>query len=146
MTFTITSDFNLDPVIFKDVSQLLIRIGKILSSNIQLRTLNRGIDASGLKFKPYTKEYREYKTARGGNPTPDLKSVRKVSEHMVESVDTVKASRRSVEVGVSGFNLRKAVYNENMGRSFLGYYPVEDDKDIDPIVNTWVEEQLERNL
>ncbi len=146
MRFNVTTDFNFHDETFPTVKTLLIRIGKILGSNIQLRTLNRGVDADGKKFKPYSKAYKAFKTARGGNPTPDLKSVRKVSEHMVESVDIVKTQDRLVEVGVSGFNMKKAIWNEGTGRFFLGYYEKEDDKDINKIIDDWVEESLNRYL
>lgn len=143
MNLDITSDFK-SFSIFKTPETLLQRIGNMLVRNIIARTQFRNVDPNDKKFKRYSKEYQEYKASRGGSRNiVNLKSVEPVGEHMVVSTGILNINNNTVEVGLSGINLKKAVYNEIMGRSFLGISK-QDDKEMDKIIDDYIDDELKK--
>lgn len=143
MRFDIKSDFSDQPV-FQSSIKLMQRIGTMLVRNIIARTQFRNVNPNDVKFKRYSDSYAKQKIRKGGSGSiVNLKSVLPVSEHMVVSTDIVDIDNNSVEVGMSGYNLKKAIYNENMGRSFLGVSD-DDEKDMDKIIDDYMDQELRK--
>jgi phage gpG-like protein len=146
MRFTIDSDFSFKGI-FNNPQVLMQRIGTMLARNIIARTQFENVDPEGKPFEKYSDKYRDYKNRKGGSGNiVNLKSVEKVSEHMVASTDIVSIGIKgdSVEIGVTGQNLKKAMYNENMkDRVFLGISD-DDSKEMDKIIDDYVGEELKK--
>jgi hypothetical protein len=164
MKFKVTNDFKFNS--FGNSLRLLQRIGNMLTRNIIARTEHENVDSKRRKFKKYSTKpyffqvkksgkgkyktfkggYAEYKNYMGGSGNiVNLKSVLPVGEHMVSStgIQTISLAKDCVTVGVAGRNLKKAMWNENMGRAFLGVSK-DDEKDIDKIIDRYVDEELNK--
>jgi len=145
MKIVIKSDFK-KKIPFKQRQPVLNKIGVYLSGSIKRRTEFKNVDPQGKPFKAYSKKYADYKNREGGSGSiVNLKSVLPVSSHMVNSVNVVNVNNNFVEVGVTGFNEDKALYNEAMGREFLGISK-EDDKKIDQILDKYITDELNKKL
>ena len=143
MRFNVESDFKLQPVFVNPVI-LMQRIGAMLKRNIIARTEFETVDFERKPFKKYSLAYAKYKDEhKGSGSIVNLKSVLPVGTQMVVSIDMQNVNNDYVEVGVSGDNLEKAMWNENMGRVFLGINK-DDEKDMDKIIDDYVEDELRK--
>lgn len=143
MNFTITSNFHKGDI-FLNTIKLMSQIGEMMLRNIIARTQHELVDYERKKFKRYSKGYAAYKDRHGGSGSiVNLKSVIKTGSQMVASVKVQKVKKNYVEVGVSGDNLEKAMYNEKMGRVFLGVSK-KDSKDINKIIDVYIEKELNK--
>lgn len=144
MRFNTTTNLKLKQI-FQNPIVLLQRIGVVLTNNIIKRTEFENVDLDGNPFEKYSPGYAKYKNKRGGSGNiVNLKSVDPVGTQMVISTDIINVNNKSVEIGVTGFNLKKAMWNENMkDRVFLGINKG-DEKDMDKIIDKYIDDELNK--
>lgn len=148
-TFTIKSDFKTGGNPFNNTNELLSRIAQILVVNIRQRTQNRSVDANEKSFKAYSKGYAKAKRRAGIGAKVNLTGIQidtktgktKTSGRMMQSLAVYNLKKKSVEIGVSGEQLKKAAL-VSKDRKFLGVSKRDEPK-IDKIIDKWVDEQLE---
>lgn len=127
----------------KDRSSLFDRIGQYMIRVIYNRTTSQHVDADGQAFKPYTPRYLAKRQAKGRSASVNLTDTGRMMSSIQRGV--VSKSNDHVEIGLSGDELDKGAYVEEAGREFLGVSD-KDGKEIDKIIDTWVDEQIATKL
>lgn len=133
----------------KDTSELKERIGKHIANSIKERMVDgQGTDGSGstAAYKPLkdsTIKHRKYLQKKGklsGNTTPD-KSNQISSGLMYDSID-YDVIKNEIKIGPKNTrNQEIAGYNEKNGRPTF-YLTNEEQKDIDELVNEFIDDAL----
>jgi len=84
---------------------------------IQART-QRGSDASGKRFKKYSKGYEKFRKKKGRSSKPDLTFTGK----MLGSMQVTKSKKRKATIGFSRVEeSNKAFWNTDNDRDFMGF-------------------------
>ena len=150
MQIRIENNTGLKKLNFDDKKQLMARIGDYAVVAIKNRT-NKGVDYNDKSFVPYSEKYLDYRLKNNGTALVNLKSVPKskkkkiaASTHMIQSVKIQSLKSDEVEIGLTGFNLEKAVWNaERKGaeREFLGLSN-NDEKEIEKMIDKYIDSKL----
>jgi len=121
----------------RNVKKALGRTAEFLLDRIQTRT-QRGKNADGKGFKPYTKDYREFRKERGYPVKPDLT----FSGNMLSNMTQKHNNKQAILYFASKFENAKAVGNQvkNKRRFFsIG------DKEQKTLINFFAKELFKLN-
>lgn len=141
----------------KDRSSLFDRIGQYMIRVIYNRTTSQHVDADGKAFKAYSSSYARKRAQAGHSAKVNLTGTYgsavkgyKTGGRMMGAINArqgiVSKSNDHVEIGLSSAEeLDKAAYVEEGGREFLGISD-KDGKEIEKIIDTWVDEQIATKL
>jgi hypothetical protein len=94
------------------------KVGLAEVKAIRVRTEQRGKDAEGTDFKPYTPAYAAFRVKTGRRSFPNLSFSSRMLGSMAKGI---RATKDGVVVQMSGEEGGKAFANEQRGRIFFAY-------------------------
>jgi phage gpG-like protein len=144
MKLVISHDFKNGDL--RDPEVLLSRIASYQIAAIRRRTQEMSVDADERPFKPYSRKYLRRRQKNQLSSKVNLT----VTGRMMQSLRVIRRTATMMEIGLTGEAARIAGYhidtkNPNRLRDFMGFSRT-DEREIDKIIDQWVEEELQRKL